>query len=66
MGEVGNVNSKGQCWDKWQNLNTNCILDNSIVSILSFLNLVTLCGYKKSVLVLKKREESLSLQLILK
>ena len=49
-----------------RNLNTDYILDNSIVSILSFLNLVTPCGYEKSVLVLKKGEESWSLQLILK
>lgn len=32
---------KRQYWDNWQNLNIDCMLDNSIASMLNIRNLVT-------------------------
>lgn len=45
---------KGQCWDRWQNLHMDWMLNNRIVSMLNVQNLITHCGYEKNVLSLQR------------
>lgn len=45
---------KGQCWDRWQSLHMDWILNNRIVAVLSVQNLMTHCGYEKNVLFLQR------------